>query len=753
MRGVTVVLIVLIGGEMKFIQYLEDINIAEEAVKLLYGDRDETRNTINIVNRSITNRINAKPNRKKNSFAIKQVVYSHTRALRPAVRKMENRNKPIFVSICIPTFRDRGTIDRAVESALSQAGKNLRVEVIISVNGGNSAWAHALKEKFCHQSNISVICTEKAGASAGRNEAIAVARGEFICFLDDDDRLSSSCVRDLADCIHPKADIVCGPMSELGAKDAKYSYFNKGLARLRETGMKNASLTGIFSSVCAKLIRKSFLESAVPFDETISSSEDLLFWAANYPLLRARIAFVPSSCKGSYEREVTANSVSRPTDEREFSFNTSDRLAVISRLEKMVFKNNLNRDERQFILNLISAQTGFIERYYDSSDMQTKDAIYDVVSNYSGKLLNKGRFSQKQGIAFCHNFSPSNDPSAMVATKRLNQINAAEQSIFNWHVISKNMSDIRTVDSEWDKYFASFTFTERVAIQGKTSDAPRAQLSFALQAYLKTSSVDAEVVYSRSMFPGSHIAAYLYKRRHPNVIWYAEFSDPIAYTSSGTKRDIEHSYFESYLDDFYESCEILPYKWADHVIFTNSVQREYMLGYCSDRDAAMRAAEKSLVWVHPMIDGIYAQLIDSKWKPVPGKINIGFFGSFYARRNTEPLIKLASSNDVVLHLFVPDPAKVKIKGSNVVVKKALPYFEFLNVAKKMDYLFLNDMESLDGITPWLPSKLSDYLATGTKIIACCNEGSPLCNYESASIIKVNMRNFDDHLIDEVINLR
>lgn len=258
MRGVTVVLIVLIGGEMKFIQYLEDINIAEEAVKLLYGDRDETRNTINIINRSITNRITAKPNRKKNSFAIKQVVYSHTRALRPAVRKLENRNKPIFVSICIPTFRDRGTIDRAVESALSQAGKNLRVEVIISVNGGNSAWANALKEKFCHQSNISVICTEKAGASAGRNEAIAVARGEFICFLDDDDRLSSSCVRDLADCIHPKADIVCGPMSELGAKDAKYSYFNKGLARLRETGMKNASLTGIFSSVCAKLIRKSF---------------------------------------------------------------------------------------------------------------------------------------------------------------------------------------------------------------------------------------------------------------------------------------------------------------------------------------------------------------------------------------------------------------------------------------------------------------------------------------------------------------
>lgn len=736
---------------MGFVQYINDINIAEEAVKLLYDDRDEARQAINRVKRSLSNNAPVKKNKGRSSF--KKVIYSHTKTIRPAVRRLINRNKPISISVCIPTYQDRGTIERAIESALLQEGRNLRIEVVVSVNGGNKEWENTLKEKYLSDPRVVVVSTETSGASAGRNEALRHACGDFVCFLDDDDFFSSSFLRAMADCVHSKADLVCGPMTEHGTEHIQYGYYNKSLARLRQTGMKNASLTGIFSSVCAKLIRKSFLDSATPFDETVSSGEDLLFWASNYSLLRQRIAFVPSSCGESYQREVTSNSVSRPSFEREFEFNTSNRLAVISRLEAVLFDSDLDKDGRRFLLNLISAQTGFIERYYDSSDKHTKEAIYQVVTNSSVRCLNKGRYSMRQGIAFCHNFSPSNDPSAMVASKRLNQINVAERSNFNWHVICKNMSDIRAVDSDWENYFAQFAFSEKIVIQGKTSDSPRAQLSFAIQAYLRAAFVDAEVIYSRSMFPGSHIAAYLYKRRHPETVWYAEFSDPIAYTSSGTKRDKKHSLSESYFDDFYESCELLPYMFANHIVFTNDIQRDYMLDYCTDEAAANRAAERALVWHHPVIDGRYTKLVHSKWEPASGKINIGFFGSFYARRNVKPLLKLASSEKVALHLFVPNPDKVRICGSNVKVNKALPYFEFLNVASKMDFLFLNDMEPLDNVTPWLPSKLSDYLATGTRIIACCNEGSPLSRYESASIIKIDSSDIDEAFIDALSELR
>ena len=171
-----------------------------------------------------------------------------------------------------------------------------------------------------------------------------------------------------------------------------------------------------------------------------------------------------------------------------------------------------------------------------------------------------------------------------------------------------------------------------------------------------------------------------------------------------------------------------------------------MLGYCEDDEAIQLAASKALVWHHPVIQGEYVHLLSSNYALSKEKINIGYFGSFYARRNVDPLLCLASREDVEVHLFVPNPSTVKeVLPANVKLNGVLPYFEFLDVAGKMDYVFLSDMEPLDdGVTPWLPSKLSDYLATGTPVIACCNDNSPLWGYQSSQIIKV--RNMDSDFL-------
>ena len=155
--------------------------------------------------------------------------------------------------------------------------------------------------------------------------------------------------------------------------------------------------------------------------------------------------------------------------------------------------------------------------------------------------------------------------------------------------------------------YARFAYCEKNLALGKTSDLPKYQMSYAVEAYLKASSLNASVIYSRSMFPGSHIAAYLYKRDHPESVWYAEFSDPIAKNSSGEDRD-KKTFEQDCYSDFYASCEVLPYKHADKIIFTNAVQMKYMLGYCCDREAAVEARRKALVWHHPQIDHRYVGL-------------------------------------------------------------------------------------------------------------------------------------------------
>lgn len=57
---------------------------------------------------------------------------------------------------------------------------------------------------------------------------------------------------------------------------------------------------------------------------------------------------------------------------------------------------------------------------------------------------------------------------------------------------------------------------------------------------------------------------------------------------------------------------------------------------------------------------------------------------------------------------------------------------------RMDYLVLVDTKfAIPEINPYLPSKLADYLATGTPIIAYINEGSPLSKIDNEKIIKVS----------------
>lgn len=723
---------------MKFIDYIENVDVYAEAIKAIYADRAYLNGRINYVGGRINTVASGKADAKRNRpirFNFRKAVYSHTKELRPKLRRLINRSSSLSVSICIPTYRSNDTLFKAIDSALTQRCVS-GLEVVVVVNNGNEAWARMIENRYSDEDRVRVSLIQKKGAAAARNEGVRIAGYDYIAFLDDDDYFTENYLASLIDCVHPQADIVCGWFSSVGCSGNQYDYLNKALSNLRKTGYKNPGLTGVFSTVAGKLYRKSFLEKCEKMNESLQSSEDVVFWAENYELLQNRIASPSASCRESYVRVVTEDSVSRPTEADAFNFYISERLKVIGVLEKILFGRTQTQDGKKFVLGLIRAQERMIVGFYRGLDREGKSRARKLIFGYNGFLLNKGHFANKVGLAFCHNFSPSVDASAMVAAKRLRQLELYAGTPLEWHVFSKNMSDIRKPDSLWSEYYVKPVIASDSKVSGKTSEAPLTQFHYAIESYIKAAGMPASYVYSRSAFPGSHIAAYLYKKNHPDAFWVAEFSDPIARNTFGDRRSA--SYPDCEFEDFFESCEIIPYRYADKVIFTNDSQMEYMLEYCEDAEAAQLAASKALVWHHPVIESDYVHLFSSNYSLSREKINVGYFGSFYARRNVDPLLALAKRADVEVHLFVPNPSSVKVTlPANVKLNGVLPYFEFLDAAAKMDYVFLSDMEPLEGgITPWLPSKLSDYLATDTPVIACCNEGSPLWEYRSSQIIKV-----------------
>ncbi len=93
--------------------------------------------------------------------------------------------KPL-VSILIPAYNAEKWIASTIESALAQTW--LDKEIIV-VDDGSIDQTRAIAKNF-ESSIIKVISQENRGASAARNAALNLAKGDFIQYLDADDLLA-----------------------------------------------------------------------------------------------------------------------------------------------------------------------------------------------------------------------------------------------------------------------------------------------------------------------------------------------------------------------------------------------------------------------------------------------------------------------------------------------------------------------------------------------------------------------------------
>ncbi len=95
-----------------------------------------------------------------------------------------NLNDPL-VSIIIPVYNAASFLAETIEYTLQQSYKN--IEVII-VDDGSKDGSYKIAKQY-ENKQITVVKQANKGASAARNYGIALAKGEYIQFLDADDFL------------------------------------------------------------------------------------------------------------------------------------------------------------------------------------------------------------------------------------------------------------------------------------------------------------------------------------------------------------------------------------------------------------------------------------------------------------------------------------------------------------------------------------------------------------------------------------
>lgn len=207
---------------------------------------------------------------------IEELVAKHS-AARPATDapELERRIEAQKVTIVIPFYRDAATIDEAVDSARAQTHEALE---ILIVNDGSPLpnARQILTRQEQKDARVRVLHKENGGLSSARNHAIEQASGEYLLFLDADNRLHADYARVAVEALTREAD------AQFAMPNARFFFDKTG----RELGVYNAMpyarpialMTNRFADAGAFFRRSLFLETELRFDELLIAYEDWALW-------------------------------------------------------------------------------------------------------------------------------------------------------------------------------------------------------------------------------------------------------------------------------------------------------------------------------------------------------------------------------------------------------------------------------------------------------------------------------------------
>lgn len=199
-----------------------------------------------------------------------------------------------LISICITCFNAEDTIERAIDSAVSQDWKNF--EILLVDDGSTDDSLKIIKKKLIEYPFIRLIKNyNNYGCAYSRNILVDAAKGEFIVFFDDDDvsrydRLSLQYNKIISHECEKNTQLICCYAS--GGKVYPNGYIKSFHAVGSEdplpTGFEMADyllfakrLPDIFygsgAPTCSLMLRKTVFEEIGKFDIKLNRQEDIDF--------------------------------------------------------------------------------------------------------------------------------------------------------------------------------------------------------------------------------------------------------------------------------------------------------------------------------------------------------------------------------------------------------------------------------------------------------------------------------------------
>lgn len=582
---------------------------------------------------------------------------------------------------------------------------------------------------------LRVVSRRGSSRPAAREAGIAAARCQYLTILDGGDTVGPAFVRTLHEAARPGVVPMIEPTGIVTA-----AVPDERPERLLSAGAFSAALA--FDS--GKLVPTAWVRD-IQVDRTAGRRADASFWAQLFARTEFSLHVVDAGPDAAYQRHRADGGAPG------FAELVAEPIAAIEGIERAT---EIASPAAAAALSAWGGGEAAALRTYLQAHPEHRPRVVEALDDSAlirvpSRELNRGMAT---GLAISYCFPPYVDTAGVVAAKRIRQRGEVVDVIYN------AMGMLRDIEISTRRIADPF-ISDEAAIASPTAFASWTSIdSFRELGIAQIEAWEEEkgpyqTVYSRAQFAASHFLAADYKLRRPAVRWTAEFSDPLSRDVHGNERGTpagEGPFLDRLREAFrargveppasdntFLWCEWVAYVLADEVLFTNVNQRDYMLGYCPGRVADLVSA-KSVIAPQPTLPPRFYTLQQPDY-PIPSdRVNIAYFGNFYATRGLDYLLTAMAGLPeslrmrICLHVFTSAPDALRDRGSELGLTEQLRigpyvgYLDFLNLTTRFDCLLVNDAVTDPGVrNPFLPSKLSDYRGSGSRVWGLVEEGSPL----------------------------
>lgn len=128
------------------------------------------------------------------------------------------------VSVIVPVYNDEKYLKQCIDSILNQTYSN--IELILIDDGSTDNSPKICEDYRQRDDRVRVLHKENGGVGSSRNAGLAMATGEYVLFVDNDDWLPENHVEDLYDNLKKNdSDIAVGNFNEFNEERSSFLYW------------------------------------------------------------------------------------------------------------------------------------------------------------------------------------------------------------------------------------------------------------------------------------------------------------------------------------------------------------------------------------------------------------------------------------------------------------------------------------------------------------------------------------------------